>query len=435
MRVTGLGKFVLFILALGVALGGYKMWQAQSGAGGARSAGGGFKLPTSVPGFGGKNGGNQTGGEGAGSANGNNAGSGSNGSANSDAGGDANAAGGVEIPFVITAAKKDWVGEQVERFNAQNAGKYRITTTPIPSREAMHSILSGQTKPVLWSPGSPVWPARLSEAYQQKHGNSILDLSDPNAYRVFLRSPLVFLTTRRKAAFLRPLLGGSQPWAALRQLSTGQKKTPWGSFRFSHADPLTSSSGVMTLGLILFDYGQKSGGAGALSRVAVSKPFIQYMRELSKSLVYDKPAIEGTTKLTKAFLEDPTRYDVITAYESAALAAAPKDPDIAVIYPSPTAVSEHAVSLLNADWVTPQQREGAMEFMRFLGGKEALQGGLKYFFRPAQSGSALSLADQLARRSNQGFQQTFSTVELPPYEALNAAAYQWHNGVIKKRQY
>ncbi len=424
MRVTGLGKFVLFILAIGVALGGYRAWQGRSGATG---AGGGFKLPSSLPGLGGGNKKGNSGNSGTGGIN-------ATGSINAT-GNDANAAGGVEIPFVITAAKKDWVGEQVERFNQENAGKYRITTKPIPSREAMHSILSGQTKPVLWSPGSPVWPARLSEAYQQKHGSSILDLSDPNAYRVFLRSPLVFLTTRRKAAFLRPLLSGPQPWAALRRLSTGQQKTPWGGFRFSHADPLTSSSGVMTLGLILFDYGQKSGGAGALNRVASSKPFIQYMREMSKSLVYDKPAIEGTTKLTKAFLEDPTRYDVITGYESAALAAAPKDPNIAVIYPSPTAVSEHAVSLLNADWVTPQQREGAMEFMRFLGGKEALQGGLKYFFRPAQSGSALSLANQLARHGNQGFQQTFSTVELPPYEALNAAAYQWHNSVIKKREY
>ncbi len=417
MRLTGLGKFVILIVALGVAIGGWRMWQSQNPNPG-KPGGGGFQLPkVNMPGLGSKNGG--AGGDGE---NGN--------------GSQGNTADGVvEIPFVITAAKKDWVGEQVDRFNAANQGKWKIVTKPVPSREAMHGILGGNLKPVLWSPGSPVWPARLSEAYSQRHNKTILDLSDPNAYRVFLRSPLVFLTTRRKAPFLRPLLGGNDPWGALKQLSTGQRKTPWGGFRFSHADPLTSSSGVMTMGLILFDYAQKTGQTDSLAQVAVSKPFITYMRELDRSLVYDKPAREGTTKLTNAFLEDPTRYDVITAYESTALAAIPENPDIAVIYPSPTAVSEHAVTLLNADWVAEDQRQGALAFMQFLGGKESLQGGLKYFFRPAQAGSSLSLTPVLSRYSAQGFKDSFATVELPPYEALNAAAYQWHNQVIKQRQF
>jgi hypothetical protein len=299
----------------------------------------------------------------------------------------------------------------------------------------MHGILAGNVKPVLWSPGSPVWPARLSEAYSQQHSKSILDLSDPNAYRVFLRSPLVFLTTRRKAPFLRPLLGGNDPWGALKQLSTGQRKTPWGGFRFSHADPLTSSSGVMTLGLILFDYAQKTGQTDSLAQVAVSKRFISYMRELDRSLVYDKPARDGTTKLTNAFLEDPTRYDVITAYESTALAAIPKNPDIAVIYPSPTAVSEHAVTLLNADWVAEDQRQGRPGADAVPRQQRVAAERAEILF-PSCTGRQFSVANSvLSRYSAQGLKDSFATVELPPYEALNAAAYQWHNQVVKQRQY
>jgi ABC-type sulfate transport system substrate-binding protein len=215
----------------------------------------------------------------------------------------------------------------------------------------------------------------------------------------------------------------------------GQRKTPWGGFRWSHADPLGSSSGVMTLGLILADYGQKTGQSGSLAQVAASPKFLSYLRELDRSLVYDQPARGGTTKLTNAFLEDLSRYDVITGYESAALAAAPKNSEVAVIYPSPTSVSEHAVTLLNGDWVSQQQREGAMAFMQFLGGREALQGGLKYYFRPAQSGGALTLSNVLARYSEQGFKDSFSTVELPPYEALNSAAYRWEKDVINRRQF
>src|SRR2546425_501194 len=85
----------------------------------------------------------------------------------------------------------------------------------------------------------PSWPARLAEAWRERRGSSILQTTDPNAYRVFLRSPLVFLTTRQKAESLRPLLGGATPWKALRELSLGKRRVPWGRFRFSHADPLT----------------------------------------------------------------------------------------------------------------------------------------------------------------------------------------------------
>jgi hypothetical protein len=405
MRLTAAGKIVLFLLVVGFGIGA---WRTIT-----QGAGGGFQLP-SLPG-----------------KPSNSGGSGASGGSSGSSGGEAPVArADNEIEFVITAAKKDWVQDQINRFNAEQGGKWKIIATPIPSREAMHAILDGKVKPVLWSPGSPIWPTRLAEAWPEKHGGaSILDMTDPSAYRVYLKSPLVFLTTKQKAKFLRPLLSGSQGWRNLRALSLGQKRVPWGSFRFSHADPLTSSSGMLTLGLILLDYNQEGADP---NRVANSNTFRTYIKELERGLVYDQAAQDGTTKLTKAFLADPGSYDLITAYESAALEAAPKNPNIAVIYPNPTAVSEHAVSLLNGDWVTPNQREGALAFMKFLGSRQALQDGLKYKFRPVQSGGGLSLAGELSRYAAQGFQSNFSEIDLPPYEALNNAAFRWRVDVVKK---
>src|SRR5688500_1824483 len=101
MKLTGLGKLSVFILAVGVAMGGWRWWQEQQGNKG------GFKMPgVKLPGFG-----QQTGGD-----------------KGSTAPGKSN-----EIQFVITAAKRDWVGDQVERFNAAHGGKWRIVTTPVPS--------------------------------------------------------------------------------------------------------------------------------------------------------------------------------------------------------------------------------------------------------------------------------------------------------------
>jgi Ca-activated chloride channel family protein len=399
MRLTGLGKFIILILAIGVAVGGWRLWQGQGGKGGTKP-GGGFALPRiSVPGNGGSN---------------------------------SNTAGGSpdDILLVTSASKKGWLQDQIERFNSTNTGKYRITTKFMETREAMHAVLEGSVKPTLWSPSSTIWTARLAQAWREKNGSPLLDLNDSGAYRVFFRTPLVFLTTREKAKFLRPVLGGSRPWETLRLLSLRQRKVPWGQIHFSHADPLNANSGMMTLGLIVADYSQLTGQEPA--DVVASTRFRTYMRELEHSLVYDLPAQGGSSALVKAFLQDPTRYDFITAYENAALDAIPRHPNLAVIYPNPTAVSEHVVALFNGEWVSQEQSEGARAFIRFLGSEESLRSGLKYNFRPAQAGDGTSLASTLARYRTQGFQQSFSAVELPPYEVLNNAAFQWRIHVAKK---
>src|SRR4028118_1501751 len=115
MRLTGLGKFVILIVALGLAVGGWRLWQGQSTQGN-RPGGGGLQFPkVNMPNLGGKNGGKNSGDDGGGPRE------------NTDG----NNSGVVEIPFVITAAKKDWVGEQVDRFNAANQGKWQIVTKPV----------------------------------------------------------------------------------------------------------------------------------------------------------------------------------------------------------------------------------------------------------------------------------------------------------------
>jgi hypothetical protein len=335
-----------------------------------------------------------------------------------------------EILFITTAAKRDWVQLEVERFNAAQGGKWKITPHAIPSREAMHAILEKKVQPVLWSPGGAMWPARLAEAWRERHSSSVLDTTDPNAYRVFLRSPLVFFTTREKATFLRPLLGGARPWAALRELSIGTRKTPWGRFSFSHADPLTSSSGMLTLGLILNEYNDQGGDP---AEVAEGPAFARYLAELERSLIYDEAAVKGTTALTNAFLKNMTSYDVITGYESAALEAAASKPNLAVIYPTPTAFSEHAISLLNGDWVTEEQRAGALAFLEFLGGEEAQADGLRFSFRPTRT-SSLSLDDRLRTYRAQGFRPSVTSIDLPPYRALNSAAYMFRVRIAEARR-
>ena len=401
MKLTGIGKFILFILAIGVAIGGWRFWQQKQAPGASGSTPGAAAPGLSTPGT-------------------------TTGNGNALTGADN------EILFLITGSKKGWVQNQVARFNAAQNGKWKIVTQTAPSREGMHAILKGDIKPVLWSPDGAMWPTRLAQVWKAQYSTSLVDANDSNARRTFLRTPLVFLTTRQKAKFLRPILGGAQPWLGLRDLSLGRKKVPWGEFKFSHADPIASNSGMMLLGLILYDYAQREGRAGNIERLGTDAKFLNYLRELEKKMVYDGPAQGGSSALAKAFLADPSRYDAIVAYENVALEGAAKNPELAVIYPSPTALSEQSVTLLSGGWITPAQREGALAFLTFLGSSESLQDGIKSHFRPAQSDGDLSLNPELARFSGQGFQQSYSAVELPGYKALNETAFQWRLKVAKK---
>ncbi len=419
MRVTGLGKIVILLLILGAAIGGWRAFQtlgAKSGGTGNGNGKGGSSFPSL---FGNKSKG--------GNSNGNNDGSNSNdgsGQSSTRNGGatDANsgdvAAADNEILLLTSATKKGWLLDQIGKFNAQNGGKYRVTTKFMETRDAMHAILEGKVKPAIWSPSSTIWTSRLAQAWQQKNGKPILNLDDTTSYRVFFRSPLVFLTTKAKLPKLKPILGGG--WDKLRTSS---------GIKFSHPDPLTSNGGMMTIGLILADYASQTGGDP--TEIANSAKFRLYLQQLERGLVFDLPAQGGSSSLFKAFVKDPNRYDFITTYESNAIDEAIKNPQVAVIYPNPTAVSENVGAVLQGDWLSNTQQEGARAFLQFMGSEAAMREGLAYHFRPAQSGGTLSITNTLNQLRGQGFQQSFSAVELPPYTALNDAAFQWRLHVAK----
>lgn len=417
MQVKPLGRLILFILFAGLVLGGYRFYQnrsdGQSGSVSLPSLGGGANQQASRDPAGGANDTDDT------SASG-------------------NSGGGVELVILTSASKNDWLQEQINKFNAANTGKYHVSARLMETRDAFQALLNDKEKPALWSPSSPIWAARLAEVWPQKHGDQqILDVNDDQAVSTFLRTPIVFLTTKAKARYLRPALegnsnggGGQSAWAALRDLSQGRKKTPSGSFRFAYADPVTSNSGFLTLGLILLDYANRTGQAGDLNKVAADPRFFSYLAELHRGFVFDQSIDKGTSVVTNAFASGVLRCDLITTYESNALAAAQNNPNLAVIYPNPTAVAEQTVCALSAPFVSDEQRAGARAFLSFLGGRDAQRDGLKYHFRPVRSG-ALPLAE-LGDYADQGFRSSFASVELPAYQALNAAAYQWRVHVARR---
>ena len=168
----------------------------------------------------------------------------------------------VNLTLLTTEDKAGWVRAEVYRFNYENNKKYHVTFAYADARSAMQSILNGAQKPVLWSPDNPMWVAQASNVWRRQHGAALVDLQDPSSYRVFLRTPIVFLTTKDKAEYLRGQLGGPNPWRGVHDLSMGRREAPWGKVRFAHADPLVSNTGMLTLGMMLNEYARENNGSG-----------------------------------------------------------------------------------------------------------------------------------------------------------------------------
>lgn len=328
-----------------------------------------------------------------------------------------------DILVSTTGTKQKWLQVEIDKFNRQSkSGKVTLNLTE--SREAMQAILNGKLQPAVWSPSSPVWTERLAEVWPQTHGGA--QIADPNnsqTYRVLFKSPLVFLTTKQKAGFLKPILTGQNPWESVRQLSLGQRKTPWGAFHFAYADPLNASSGMLTMSLIVTEYTRTHGGADNPT-AAVSRPqFAAYLRQLDRGYVHDA-STAGSSALEKSFTANPGSRDFITAYENAALAAVESNPNLVMIYPSPTANADQGAALLSASWVNDSQKATAAAFLDFLSKPEALADGVQYYFRPAQNGGP-TLTARLGPATRAQFQSSYTSIDLQPYDALNEAASQW----------
>lgn len=330
----------------------------------------------------------------------------------------------VNVELLTTADKASWVRSQVFSFNDEHAGKWQVTVSYADSRTAMQHLLAGTEHPGLWSPDSPIWIARANAVWTAHNGAPLVNMDDPSSFRVFLKSPLVFMTTRRKAAWLRPRLAGD-PWGSVYLMGAGRLSPPWGSLRYSIADPTASNSGMAALGMMLNAYARTHPSDTPLASVAASPKFGRFLDVVRRNLVYDRACRQGTAALTDAYVAHLSSRDFIVTYENVAVAAARKNKDIVVIYPSPTEVAEQSACIVDGPWTTPDQRQVAEAFMEYIGEPQSLALAHKYHLRLADTLNMTTADENLTAFTSQGFQENYTTEEPPPYDALNVAAVQW----------
>jgi len=330
----------------------------------------------------------------------------------------------VELSFVYSTEKKEWIEAAVTEFSAAHP-EVKVALNGKGSLEASDAILDGTLKPVLWSPADSLVLKMFAADWLTKNGQAALSEGEDQPEPLLL-SPLVFVAWEDRAKALESFGGGSITWKTIHQAVSSNQgwpsvkgKADWGFVKLGHTDPTRSNSGLQTLVLVALEYFGKSTGAELHTEDLLKPDFQKFLRELEA----------GVTKFensTGTFMTDmvrfgPSKYDVAVVYESSAISqlsnAQGRWGNLRVYYPKLTLWSDHPIALLNAPWVTSEQRSAARQLSAFLRSKAVQERALRFGFRPAETSVPLKTADPenpFTRLSEFGVSANVPSVAEPP---------------------
>lgn len=287
----------------------------------------------------------------------------------------------IELTMVYGSEKQSWIEEVVPLFldwweNTYPDRRLVVHFTPMGSRESLIQIISGSIKPVIWSPASSIWLPLANWYWQQEYGEDHVLIRN---YTSLVHSPMV-LVTWEKYAEKHNITG----FRSLHDLSV----SPDGeTLLYAHTDPQLSNSGFMATVL------EVAVAAGVLPEDLeyddLTKDNVKtWLSELESRAVFYG---ESTGFLVAQMVEvGPSGLNVVAVYENLVLEKnlggepqARWGQKLVAVYPEEgTLSSDHPFCVLNAPWVSEEQRQAAGVFLRFLLSAEIQTRAMEHGFRP-----------------------------------------------------
>ncbi len=295
-------------------------------------------------------------------------------------------------------------------------------------------------RPTVWSPAASSWGAVVDQRRSEQGKAPIVGRSRP-----FMRTPLVIAMPRPMAQALgwpsTPI--GWTDILALAKDPTGwaSKGHPeWGRFRLGKTNPNLSTSG---LSATVAQYYAAAGSTGKLGLEDLrNDKVLQFARDLESAVVH-----YGDTTLT--FLNNWARADArgnALAYASAAAVEEKSvidynsgDPDgvlapgetprkprlpLVAIYPKEgTLFSDNPFIVLDAPWVSAEQKAAAARFEEFVQRPENQRRVLAFGFRPGNPDVAIG--DPINAANGVDPQQPRATLEVPEPRVLTGVLDAW----------
>ncbi len=330
-------------------------------------------------------------------------------------------AGAVEVKIESSNTKEDWMNQMVKDFNASGAktgsGKpIVVTVVHGGSGTGLDNILSGSSKPVVYSPGTYVWINQLNQKWTDQYNKKLIKADCPSLtsepFGIAMWKPMAealgWPDKPIKLSDIAKLAADPQGWASMGH-------PEWGTFKFGHGHPDYSNSGLLTMVAAVYS---AAGLQNGLTPAQVkSEQVITSVRALEQSVYhYGRLSTDLFDRMTA---RGPNYLHAITAFESDVVkwnlnhANELRFPLVFIVPADATFWTQHPYCILdNADWVSDEQREAAQLFQKYLLDPANQAKAVATGLRPADQSIALTAPVDLEH----GAMTTVNAQNLPELE-------------------
>jgi len=340
----------------------------------------------------------------------------------------------VTVSIVYGSEKQDWLEPLIQQFNeARNQtseGKTIVVEgTALGSIESVRGIIEGTLQPTVWSPASSVYIPVANSDWRKSHADDLVT-GTPND---LVLSPVVIAMWRPMAQALGwpdKALG----WEDIAQLATSEEgwsaygHPEWGPFKFGHTHPAYSNSGIVSI--IAETYAGLRKQRGLTESDLQAAELKEFMTEVESSIIHygtstgffgERMFERGPSYLSAAVLYE----NLIVAQETKRINGQSSQIPVVAIYPKEgTFWSNHPYVIVNAPWVTAEQKEAAQLFEKFLLEKPQQLKSLEYGFRPADP--SIPLTAPLDTQHGVDSNQPQTILEVPSAPVIEGIQALWH---------
>jgi Ca-activated chloride channel family protein len=298
--------------------------------------------------------------------------------------------GAIIIDIASSNTKEDWMNAVVAQFNQEenklSTGEILfVQVTHVTSGGSQTAILDGRSKPTVWSPGDQSWIDGANQVWRDRTGSPLI----PDVCSPTVLAPIGFAMWRPMAEALgwpdKPI-----SWDKLVTLSSNPLgweslgHQEWGQFKFGHTHPDFSNTGLLMLTALAYSTEGKTSGLTA--NEVYSDEVVNAFRDLEQNTyhygIQNRPLMQILAQRGPGYLHAITSSEAEVLKANAEFASTLPYP-LVFIFPSKgTYWSEQPYCILNSDWVSKEQKQGAEIFNDYLLENNQQEMAIQYYLRP-----------------------------------------------------
>lgn len=288
----------------------------------------------------------------------------------------------LQIEFAYSPEKEQLILPLIKKYNnqQQKVGNKTVfvTATNIASGEAQDKITRGKYKPTVWSPAGSLWGRLLNYQTDQKLVNdqNFSLVQTPLVIAIWEDQARALGWPNKKLGFkdIEKLATSPQGWGSVG-------KPEMGKFKLVHTNPDFSTSGLEAT---VAEYYAATGKKEGLKVSDINGKARKYVKNIENSIIHygdttlfiaDQLVEKGKNYASAVMVEEVTLLDINKRLK--------KDKMVAIYPEEGTFISDSPFIILEASWVSPQQKEAAQSLQKFLEKEITTEVADRAGFRPS----------------------------------------------------